>query len=267
MTGPVGVTDCCVCTIKSVTCSNQHRQFFPLLSPNEGSRAGRPAAYDPNNLPLRNEAKYRQQVARLVAESDPLFIRKMQQELGVTGQTVYQELDTFNVPFFYPIDVFHITGLNIPDLIVKAFRDEGSGNCFCLSPSVWQDFGASVEANHRGLPAAFSPGGPRDPSRVGSGPYRAWEWSLVTYTYLGMFLHYRQAPYEVQLMLHSLRIGVSMVLGYGMTRADIEEMHRLLVNFARTWEPLVIGDFCQESALRHVSTTSHIVLRRHNASD
>lgn len=170
MIGPTGHTGCRMCVTKAAhRADSQSACYFPLSTPGTMGDAvnnHRPSKYDPYNLPMRTHNEY--------LENDHAFNRskssiraEVKRNTGISGQSVFHHLDTFRVPFFSPVKIFYVTRLNGPQLIIRALRDKDIDN-LCVSPaSVCNAFGASIELNKGGLPAAFSPSAPRTPAEVG----------------------------------------------------------------------------------------------------
>lgn len=247
MTGTAGHSGCRFCAMTAAFTPG-YKPYFPLSTPghvDDRFNSGRTRAYDPYNLPLRSHSEYMTNAERVGSAKSPFVRASMRKKFGIGGKNVFHDLSTFRMPYFFPLDVFHLTGLNMPQLLMKALTNPDSDDTYhCLPPLVYEEFGRSIAEHSNGLPVSFSSGSPRDPFLYSSNSaYRAWEWMLVVYTYLGMFLCSRDAPQDLQSMLHSLRTGVKMVLGDGMTKADAKSMHRHFVYFAQTWERIFVrGD-------------------------
>ncbi len=244
LTGSKGHRGCRCCTIMAAYAPKTRQPYFPLVTPTlpgQGQEQDeintmRPRHYDPMALQLRTHEEYLREVDAVETESDKTVHRILQREYGVSGKPLFAQQPAFRFPFAFPIDLFHLSGLNLPTLIVRTLREGREGDPYTIPPTIWEEFGRTVAGAARGLPSSFSSRTARDPALFANTGYRASEWALVTYLYLPAFLLHTGAPDSVQQLLFHLRRGFSLAYSDGLTAAQVLMMHTHFATFAADWE-------------------------------
>ncbi|KAE8183844.1 hypothetical protein A4X06_0g8826 [Tilletia controversa] len=145
------------------------------------------------------------------------------------------------MPTFFPSDVFHLFGCNIPSLIWEILIDPHEGDPFSLSEDQQEQFGEVILGAGRDLPTIFSSAPPRDPGTNAKAHYKMLEWSLVIYLYLVPFLVSIAAPLPVIDMIMHLETAVRIATSDGgCNSTELHDMQGHFKAFVSAWETLYI---------------------------
>ncbi|CAD6923201.1 unnamed protein product [Tilletia controversa] len=114
----------------------------------------------------------------------------------------------FSMPSFFPVDIFHLFGMNIPSQLWEVFINPKPGDPFSLSEAQQKRFARLLSESGKYLPGSFASGLPRDPTEFSKSHYKMFESSLVFHTFFPPFLHEVGAPEQVIEMISQLEGGV-----------------------------------------------------------
>ncbi|CAD6952275.1 unnamed protein product, partial [Tilletia caries] len=244
--GTAGYAGCRVCPIKAVyPDDNQALGYFPL------STVGRQLVrrnddrddVDPFTLPNRDDTSYARALHDLSAARNAHERTKVQKETGVCGLPLIAASPAFSHPYFFPSDMFHLFGLNLPPLLYDVFTSRVDGDPFSFTRQQEEQFGLYVETNGANLPPSFCDVPPRNPAKHAK-RYKAHEWHTTTYVFLLPFLFSIGAPVEVVAMVSDLVMGVRIfTAGEGCTFAQLQRGRNHFHQFTKRWESLYVrGD-------------------------
>ncbi|CAD6957335.1 unnamed protein product [Tilletia controversa] len=199
MTGPTGFCGCKTCHMEAnYAYDGQHVGYFPLTTVNGAARSrDRPRSYDPRNLPHRADDSYAEDLAEVAGTLTAAERREARRVTGVGERPLLCFSPAFTMPTFFPPDVFHLFGSNVPSLLWSTFTNHQDGDPFTLSEEQQELFASMLESSGSDLPTSFSASKPRDPCTNSNSHYKMFEWSLVTYLYLPSFLYAIDAPLPV----------------------------------------------------------------------
>ncbi|CAD6922003.1 unnamed protein product, partial [Tilletia controversa] len=120
MTGPTGYCGCRNChMVANYAYEGQSVGYFPLktVKGDEERTRERPDQYDPYDLPLRSEDSFEENLTELSNSLTVADRRETRRLTGVGGRPLLAFSPAFMVPLFFPVDVFHLFGSNIPSLL------------------------------------------------------------------------------------------------------------------------------------------------------
>ncbi|KAE8217309.1 hypothetical protein CF319_g8576, partial [Tilletia indica] len=258
MTGTSGYSGCRICHIIANYVPNQTTGYFPLESTGQQDdppmNSDRPESYDPYDLPLRTDRTYAEALEELdgcITAAERADTRRL---TGLSTRPLLTASPAFTMPSFFPVDIFHLFGMNIPSLLWQVFLNPHPGDPFSLSEAQQRRFAQLLTDSGKDLPGSFSSGLPRDPSEFSQSHYKMFEWSLVFYLYFPPFLHAIGAPDQVIRMIDHLQAGVRLASSInGCTEAQRAAVRRHFAFFVDLWEMLYIRD---ETALVSRATIS-----------
>ncbi|KAE8207075.1 hypothetical protein CF319_g9624, partial [Tilletia indica] len=123
MTGPTGYSGCRTChMVANYAYPGQTVGHFPLKTIRNGDpeRAKeRLIEYDPYDLPMRSDDTYEEDLQELGAGRRLADRRETKKLTGVGGRPLLSFSPAFTIPTFFPPDVFHLFGSNVPSLLWK----------------------------------------------------------------------------------------------------------------------------------------------------
>lgn len=94
----------------------QRACYFPLSTPGtmgDSLNSHRPFQYDPFNLPMRTHEEYLEPVHAYIRSKSSIRAQT-KRSTGIEGQSIFHDFDAPHMPFFFPVDVFHVTRLDVP---------------------------------------------------------------------------------------------------------------------------------------------------------
>ncbi|KAE8179285.1 hypothetical protein CF335_g9649, partial [Tilletia laevis] len=220
----------------------QHVGYFPLTTVNGAARSrDRPRSYDPRNLPHRTDDSYAEDLAEVAGTLTAAERREARRVTGVGERPLLCFSPAFTMPTFFPPDVFHLFGSNVPSLLWSTFTNHQDGDPFTFSEEQQELFASMLESSGSDLPTSFSASKPRDPCTNSNSHYKMFEWSLVTYLYLPSFLYAIDAPLPVVKMVCDLTEGVRLAMSSdGVLAPDLQNMEDRFVDFVEAWERLYV---------------------------
>ncbi|KAK0565236.1 hypothetical protein OC844_001332 [Tilletia horrida] len=235
MTGPTGFSGCKTCHMKAdYAREGQTVGYFPLETLGGDPRRAqeRPIAYDPYDLPHRTDDSY--------AEDLQLDSRR---ETGIGKRSTLSGMPAFTIPAFFPPDIFHLFGINLPSQVWSALCESRSGDPFTLSVQQRETFAELLKGAESDLPTSFCSAAPRDPSTCAGPTYKMYEWTCILYYYLPPFLLSIGAPEEVISMLEHLIAGVRIASSaFGCTSVQLWQLQDHFVAFVEEWERLYVRE-------------------------
>ncbi|KAK0558479.1 hypothetical protein OC844_005125 [Tilletia horrida] len=244
MTGPTGFVGCKACEMKAnYSYKGQKVGYYPLdtVESEHDRTQHRPLHYDPFDLPMRNDDTYADDLAELDGCRNDTQRRDTRRETGVSGRPLLSASPAFTMPSFFPPDVFHLFGSNIPTAIWNALTDPRPGDPFNFTDEQKDLFGDTIEKWGSHLPSAIESSPPRNPNIFAGPRYKMYEWMMVVYTYLPPFLVSIDAPADVIEMVAHLAAGIRLALDKrGCSRDELARVQEHFVSFARLWEKLYI---------------------------
>ncbi|KAI0823245.1 hypothetical protein BC628DRAFT_1453871 [Trametes gibbosa] len=153
---------------------------------------------------------------------------------------------TLPVPFCFPLDLMHLTCLNIPELFVNLWRgtilgstlsDPKTWDCAILAdPNVWLAHGLHVERARSYLPGFFDRAPRNIADKLNSG-YKAIEYKTWFYNYAPAMLRWL-LPCAYWLQLCELVRGVTILYAEDISPADLVESKRALTRAVEHYEAL-----------------------------
>ncbi|CAD7060357.1 unnamed protein product, partial [Tilletia caries] len=257
MTGPTGYCGCRNChMVANYAYEGQSVGYFPLKTV-KGDKArsrDRPQQYDPYDLPLRSEDSFEENLTEVSNSLTAADRRESRRLTGVGGRPLLAFSPAFMVPLFFPVDVFHLFGSNIPSLIWNTLTTEEPDDPFPLTKEHQELFTTLLEQSARDLPSSFSNSAPRTPTTKAGSYYKMYEWTLVTYLYLPSFLYAIGAPLSLVQMMSHLQAGVRLAMAdRGISASELDDMHDHFVQFVRLWEQEFVRG---KASLLHRATIS-----------
>ncbi|KAE8261906.1 hypothetical protein A4X09_0g7575 [Tilletia walkeri] len=245
MTGTAGYSGCRVCHMVANYVSGQVTGYFPLASTGQNDdpalNVDRLQQYDPQDLPLRDDNTYAdalEELAGCLTGEERAETRKL---TGVSARPVLAASPAFLMPSFFPVDIFHLFGMNILSLLWEVFINPKPGDPFSLSVAQQERFARLLSDCGKCLPGSFSSGLPRDPTEFSKSHYKMFEWSLALYTFFPPFLQAIGAPEQVIEMISQLQAGVRLASSInGCTEEQRLAVRQLFISFAKLWERLYI---------------------------
>ncbi|KAE8243535.1 hypothetical protein A4X06_0g6251 [Tilletia controversa] len=264
MTGTSGFSGCRICHMVAnyLPGDGQVTGYFPIKSTGSESdppiNADRPE-YDPEELPLRTERSYIDALDELdgcLTRAERAETRKLN---GVSSRPLLSASPAFVMPSFFPIDIFHLFGVNLPSLIWDTFTHAKPGDPFTLSEEQTTFFASILKKAGTDLPSSFSSGLPRDPTEFSKSYYKMFEWSLVLYTYLPPFLLAIDAPDQIIEMIDHLQSGLRLASSiHGCSEAQRQQTKHHFIGFCKLWEALYIRD--QPDLIYRATISVHYLL-------
>ncbi|KAE8229698.1 hypothetical protein CF326_g5325 [Tilletia indica] len=244
MTGPTGFCGCKSCHMEAnYAYDGQTVGYFPLKTVPGSRRARHRPEYDPFDLPLRTDESFAEDIEEVSGALTAVERREARRVTGVGARPLLCFSPAFSIPSFFPPDVFHLFGSNIPSQLWASLTTPEDGDPFSLSDEQQELFASVLETSKADLPSSFSSSAPRDPSKNSKAHYKMFEWSLVTYLYLPAFLYAVDAPLPVIKMLTDLQQGVRLAMSdRGLLAPDLYRMRNYFVDFIKAWERLYIRD-------------------------
>ncbi|KAK0527858.1 hypothetical protein OC842_004734 [Tilletia horrida] len=265
--GASGKTGCRLCIVKANYLPEQKKQvtgYYPLKTVGKAlnkKNEGRKDEYslsDLNDL-LRSDQTYADAIAQHNSCTTEDARNKVRRETGVAGKTLLAASPAFHQPFFFPIDIFHLFGINLPSLLWQVLTNGQPEDPFSLDLNQQEAFGELVDRAGVDIPSSFLATPPRNPSIFSESYYKMFEWSAITYHLLLPFLLSIGAPVDVVTMLTHLVQGVRLAVSDSGTSFDEQAvMTRHFFTFARLWEALYIRD--QPSLLPRATISVHYLL-------
>ncbi|KAE8220991.1 hypothetical protein CF326_g8648 [Tilletia indica] len=191
----------------------------------------------------RNDDTFEADLNRLNTSLTQKELKQAQRDTGVMDRPLLAFSPTFSHPFFFPSDMFHLFGINLPQLLWNVFTKPAPDDPLQLTEAQQQLFGELVEEAASDLPATFSSAPPRNPHKFSRTFYKMHEWSSVTYHYLLPFLFSIGAPVKVVAMIGHLVAGVRMAISdTGCFFDQLAVMQKHFYAFVRLWEELFVRD-------------------------
>ncbi|KAE8212137.1 hypothetical protein CF327_g4184 [Tilletia walkeri] len=253
MTGTTGAAACRMCKMKANYLPSKAKQqvggYYPLrtvgkdLNKRNAQRPDEYRAQDVCSTLLRDDDTYGDDLDRLNSCLTQETLRKARRDTGVIGRPLLAFSAAFTHPFFFPSDMFHLFGMNLPQLLWQVFTNPVAGDPLQLIDDQQQLFGELVQEAASGLPSTFSSAAPRDPYRYSHSHYKMHKWSSVVYQYFLPFLFSIGAPVKVVSMIGHLISGIRLAVpDAGCTFDQLAVMQQHFFAVVRAWEDLFIRD-------------------------
>ncbi|KAL7284823.1 hypothetical protein ACG7TL_002133 [Trametes sanguinea] len=149
------------------------------------------------SIRLPSPEEYQRNLQLIVsADTDALF-KQLRRATGLCKPSIFSGLSrTFPLPLGFPVDLMHLTGLNLPDLFMGLFRgvikgstqsDAKTWECAVLQGNTWVNHGKRVERAMNFLPG-FHDRPPRNIAEKISSGYKAAEFQTYMYKYAPFML-------------------------------------------------------------------------------
>ncbi|KAE8237532.1 hypothetical protein A4X13_0g8752, partial [Tilletia indica] len=241
MTGPTGFAGCRTCRILANYAQDRDSVgYFPLKTV-KGDRARarlRPDAYDPRDLPMRSDETFEEDLAELDGCRNATERRETRRLTGVGGLPLLAFSPAFTSPTFFPPDIFHLFGSNVPGLIWTTLTTKADPeDPFSLSQDQQDLFAETIKTAGKDLPSSISSAPTRSPNITLGSHFKMFEWFLVMYAYLPPFLVAINAPGPVIQMFSHLAAGVRLAISRTSLRMnELQEMQEHFVLFVQLWE-------------------------------
>ena len=218
--------------------------YYPMSPPeNDKYNPSRPASYDLNNLPLRQETEYWATINRLSAASSKQQRAKITKETGISRLPLCAASEAFIHPTFFPIDPFHLFYENCMAFIWDLWTSTSKPTeRIHLPESKARKFGEAVAAASETLPPAFC--GPiRDPFLKRHSQYKIYEWMALLHWYtlpIGMELGFDPSILEnFSQFVAAIEFAMSI---QARSEEEIASLHSIIRRFLTGFEALYVGD-------------------------
>ncbi|CAD6985340.1 unnamed protein product [Tilletia controversa] len=263
MTGPSGFAGCKTCRILANYAKEKDNVgYFPLKTV-QGDRERtrlRPGSYDPRDLPMRNDETFEEDLAELDGCRNQAERRETRRLTGLGGLPLLAFSPAFTSPTFFPPDIFHLFGSNVPGLIWTTLTTKSDPeDPFSLSQEQQDLFADTIKSVGKDLPSSISSAPTRSPNITLGSHFKMFEWFLVMYTYLPPFLVAIDAPGPVIQMISHLSAGVRLAISReSLTMEQLQEMQDHFILFAQLWEDQYIR--AQPQLLHRATISVHHLL-------
>ncbi|KAH9858861.1 hypothetical protein C2E23DRAFT_864672 [Lenzites betulinus] len=200
-----------------------------------------------SSIPLPSVESYERNLKLLLSARNETQYKQLRKATGLCKPSIMSGLSrTLPVPLCFPIDLMHLTCLNIPDLFVSLWRgtiqgsvlsDPKTWDCAILAdPDVWAAHGLHVERARCYLPGFFDRAPRNIAEKLNSG-YKAVEFMTWFYNYAPAMLR-RTLPEAYWLQLCKLVQGVILLYAEDILPQDLVESKRLLTGAIEDYELL-----------------------------
>ncbi|TFK58439.1 hypothetical protein BDN72DRAFT_906735 [Pluteus cervinus] len=193
--------------------------------------------------PARN---YKAKVQKLVSAPNRSQYNQRRLQTGLTAASILNGIPkSLGVARICVMDTMHLIALNDPDLFVGLWRGTiksyGGDNPLdwdwrVLIGDIWISHGQTVADATSYIPSSFHRA-PRNPAEKINSGYKAWEYVLWMYG-LGPGLFYYILPEVYWKNFCKFVRGIRLLGQRKISRQDLEEGHRLLLDFSREFEEL-----------------------------
>ncbi|CDO77253.1 hypothetical protein BN946_scf184753.g3 [Trametes cinnabarina] len=150
-----------------------------------------------SSIGLPSSAEYNENLKLVISAESETQFRQLRRATGICKPSIFAGLSRiFPLPLGFPIDLMHLTGLNLPDLFMGLFRGVIKGStqsdpktwpCAVLQGPVWVEHGRRVERAMNFLPG-FHNRPPRNIAEKISSGYKATEFQTYMYKYAPFML-------------------------------------------------------------------------------
>ncbi|KAF8955648.1 hypothetical protein BDZ97DRAFT_1907529 [Flammula alnicola] len=214
------------------------------MSPPENDKynPSRPASYDLNNLPMRQETDYWTTINQLATASSKQQRAKITKETGISRLPLCAASKAFIHPTFFPIDPFHLFYENSMAFIWDTWTTNSKPTeRIHLPENKARRFGEAVSAAMKTLPPAFC-GPVRDPFLKRHSQYKVYEWMALLHWYIlpiGMELGFD--PSVLQNFSHFVSAIEFAMSIQARSEAEIADLHSILRKFLIGFEALYVA--------------------------
>jgi len=249
LTGHSGAYGCRLyCSVKGRRKTNGNHYYPALLKPLNFSVPGSDHAdvEEAKNLSGGNESEYLESLERLLSAHNQTQYLSLRRDTGISKPSIFSGFPPdrcLGVPGMFGGDLMHLISLNITDLLLSLWRgtmdcdptdDKKNWPWRVLKGTVWKEHGKRVAEATKYLPGSFDRP-PRNPVNKISSGYKAWE--FLTYVYgLGPGLYYHVLPRDIWKSFCKLVRGVRILHQNSITSTQLENGHRLLIEFVQEFE-------------------------------
>lgn len=218
--------------------------YYPMTPPeNTKYNPSRPASYDLNNLPMRDEAHYWDTIKRLSATSSKQQRAKITKETGISRLPLCAASKAFIHPTFFPIDPFHLFYENDMSFLWDTWTSNSKPTeRIHLPEAKSRKFGQAVAAAMKTLPPAFC-GPVRDPFLKRHSQYKVYEWMALLHWYtlpIGMELGFDPGVLEnFSHFVAAIEFAMSI---QARSEDEITSLQSTIRKFLTGFEALYVGD-------------------------
>lgn len=230
-------------------------QYYPVrLKPDNYNVAG--CDHDDVNLETllssftSEEASSRYRKNLLFVEQSPTAaeFKKRRLETGICKPTILlglKESHILGVPGCFPLDIMHLPGLNLPDLLIPLWRglfdcdrtdNKATWTWAVLKGDIWKAHGKMVADATPYFPGSFDRP-PRNPAEKISSGYKAWEFLLYLYG-LGPCLFFKVLPDAYWKNYCKLVRGFRILMQTEILPEELREADAKLTEFSDEFEEL-----------------------------
>ena len=273
LTGHSGAFGCRIyCPVKG---RRKGSHYYPaLLKPaNYDIEGSNHADVNGSHLPSGNEKEYLGALRKVLQSNTNAIYEENRKETGISKPSIFSGFPrerTLGVPNCFGADLMHLVSLNLTELLLGLWRgntnvigcdpldDKNTWDWAVLTGEIWKRHGQHVENMRPYLPGSFDRP-PRNPAKKISSGYKAWEY--LTYVFgLGPAVFRGILPDKYWRNLCKLIRGIRLIQQRSITKAQLLEAHKLLVQFVLEFEELYYQrkayrlHFCRQSvhALLHL---------------
>ncbi|KAG6819020.1 hypothetical protein H0H93_016276 [Arthromyces matolae] len=197
------------------------------------------------DLQPQSVENYKEDIQTLMASADQTTYERNRKASGLSKPSILSGLSvehSLPVPRCFPLDLMHLTSLNIPELLISMWRGtlKHSGNdqwdWSVLVGDLWQDHGKLVEDATHYFPSSFHRT-PRNPAEKISSGYKATEWFLYFYG-LGPAFFRVILPPEYWKNYCMLVAAIRIFVQRSITGHQVAEGYSLAIQFIEDYENL-----------------------------
>ncbi|EIW62750.1 uncharacterized protein TRAVEDRAFT_34095 [Trametes versicolor FP-101664 SS1] len=199
------------------------------------------------SIPLPSVQAYQRNLQLLLSARSEAQFKQLRKATGLCKPSIVSGLPrALPVPTCFPLDMMHLTCLNLPDLFLSLWRgtiqgsiesDPKTWDCAVLAGSdVWTAYGVQVKRATSYLPGFFDRASRNITEKVNSG-YKVIEFMTWFYNYLPAMLRWL-LPEAYWLQLCKLVRGVKILYAEDILPEELVESKELLTGAVEEYEAL-----------------------------